>query len=146
QVADVRMYERGYDFSVKGGMLFSAKKINPNSGFFGLFGIGYLQHKIRIEPIGNAVAQLTPTYREGYDRLTNGMMLSQTLGFMYIGEKRLTNFNVALEFAEGFTEGVRYNFDQKKPDSGKRLDLFYGIRFNWLIPIEQRAPEDFYFN
>ncbi len=144
-VADIRMYERGYEFGVKGGKLFSMKSINPNSGFFGTMGIGFMQHKIRIESIGNNASQLTKEYKEGYDRMTNGLMLAQTLGFMYMGEKRLTNVYLAIEVIEGFTQGRRYNFDQMKLDNAKRMDLLYGIRFGWMIPLQSKEPEEFYF-
>lgn len=145
RVADVRMYERGYDVNLLVGKVFSFGRLNRNSGAFVMAGVGFLQHKIRIESIGNNAFQLSKDYREGYDRMTNGMLLTQNFGFIYLGEKRLTNFYFSVELKEGLTQGRRYNFDTMKLDNSKRTDLFYGLRFGWIVPLNSREPEEFYY-
>ena len=144
QVADIRMYERGFDWSVKVGKIFPLHSTNMNSGLFFTFGAGFLQHKIRIENLGNRAPQVAPDYREGYDRLSNGMMINETAGFFFMGDKRLANFYGALDLVQGFTTGRRYNFDQMHLDDSKRFDMLIGIRFGWMIPVKSREPDDSY--
>ena len=63
--ADVRLFERGYQIGVNVGKLFPFKKPNPNSGLVLKIGPTFMQHKIKIDPIGNNVPQLTKEYRKG---------------------------------------------------------------------------------
>ncbi len=145
QYADVRLYERGYDLSVKMGKVFKLASANANSGFFITAGAGFLQHKIRIESIGNRAPQLTKEYRAGYDRMANGLMISENLGYFYMGDNKMTNFYLALEMMQGFTKGRRYNFDTMKLDDSSRLDLLFGLRLGWMIPVQSRQADEFYY-
>jgi hypothetical protein len=145
QYADVRMYERGYDLSVKIGKVFKLKSANTNSGLFFTAGAGFLQHKIRIESMGNRAPQLTKEYRAGYDRMANGLMLAENVGYFYMGENKMTNFYLALEMVQGFTNGKRYNFDTMMMDDASRLDLLFGLRLGWMIPVQSQKADEFYF-
>lgn len=144
--AEIFFYERGYSLSARGGKIFSFKKPNANSGIIFLSGIGFLQHKMRIEVTGNTVPELTSEYRKGYDRLSNGLALSQFLGYQYLGNSRLINFFGGIEMMAAFTKNRReYNYDTMEYDNKKRLDLLYGIRFGWILPLYKKLPKDFYF-
>lgn len=145
QYADVRLYERGYDFSVKFGKVFKLASANANSGFFVTAGAGFLQHKIRIESIGNRSPQLSKEYRAGYDRMSNGLMLCENIGYFYMGENRMTNFYMALDLVQGFTKGRRYNFDTMLLDNASRLDLLFGLRLGWMIPVQANKSNEFYY-
>jgi hypothetical protein len=143
--ADIRAFERGYYLTGSVGRIISFNKPNPNSGIFISAGIGFLQHKIRIEDKKNAVPALDPEYLKGYDRLTNGLALKQFVGYMYLGNRRLVNFYAGIEFIEGFTEGRRgINFDTGKSDLGKRFDGLAGLRVGWIMPFYKQSPEKFY--
>lgn len=144
--ADIRFFERGFHFSLSAGKMFSWNKPNPNSGIILMGGAGLLQHKIRIETIGNTVPQLNKEYKKGYDRLTNGLSLHEMIGYHYFGNKHLINFYAGFEFIQAFTENRRsYNFDEMRKDDTKRIDLLFGIRAGWMLPIYRRAPQKFYF-
>lgn len=144
--AEVFYYERGYSLFAKGGRVFSFNKPNPNSGILFLAGVGFLQHKMRIEITGNTVPALTREYRKGYDRLSNGIALSQFLGYQYLSNKRLINFYGGFEMMTGFTRNRRgYNYDTMEYDNKKRLDLLYGIRIGWILPLYKKLPKEFYF-
>jgi len=146
EFADIRFYERGFNFSVFAGKLIPLKKPNPNSGIILNFGIGFIQHKIRIETIGNNVPQLSSDYKKGYDRLTNGFLLTQNLGYLYLSNNRLLNFYFGFEFMQGFTKNRRtYDFDLMKKNSGKRLDTLYGAKVAWILPLYKKAPQLFYY-
>jgi hypothetical protein len=145
QFADVRLFERGFSIAVTAGRMFSWKKPNPNSGIVFNVGAGLMQHKIRIETIGNAVPQLSKEYKKGYDRLTNGFMLTQDLGYLYFSSNRLVNFYVGLECMEGFTQNRRsYNYDTMMKDNSKRTDILFGGKVAWILPLYKRAPQEFY--
>jgi hypothetical protein len=145
QFADVRLYERGFTVALTAGRMFSWKKPNPNSGIVFNVGVGLMQHKIRIETIGNAVPQLSKTYKKGYDRLTNGILLTENLGYQYFSANRLVNIYIGFECMQGFTQNRRsYNYDTMMKDDRKRLDILYGAKFAWVLPMYKRAPQEFY--
>lgn len=144
---DVRLYERGFHLSANFGRVFSFNKPNPNSGIWVTAGAGFLQHKIRIEPVGNNVPELNKSYRKGYDRLTNGIELREFIGYVFFSNKRLINLYAGFEFIQGFTKNRRdYNFDTKTHDTSNRTDLLYGIRVGWLLPLYKRPPDRYYIN
>ena len=145
EFADVRLYERGFTTSLTVGRLFAFKKPNPNSGIMFNVGVGFIQHKIRIETIGNNAPQLSKQYKKGYDRLTNGFLLSQNLGYLYLSDNRLVNFYIGFECMQGFTQNRRsYDYDLMKQDTEKRVDILYGGKFAWILPMYKRAPQEFY--
>ena len=146
EFGDVRLYERGFTVSVTAGRLFAFKKPNPNSGIMFNIGLGFIQHKIRIETIGNNIPQLSTAYKKGYDRLTNGLLLSQDLGYLYLSNNRLVNFYFGFECLEGFTKSRRsYDFDLMKQDTNKRMDILYGGKIAWILPLYKKAPQAFYY-
>lgn len=80
-------------------------------------GVGILQHKIRIEHQDNKIPQLEGDYLKGYDRLSNGLMVHQFVGYFHMSNNRLINFFVGAEAWQGFTKNRRdLNFDTKMHD------------------------------
>jgi hypothetical protein len=143
--ADIRAYERGYTVFATAGKIFPYRGPNLNCGIYLQAGIGFLQHKIRIEDKKNSVPAIQNDYLKGYDRLTNGIAAKQFIGYCYLGNKRLINFYGGFEFVEGFTEGKRdFNFSTGLSDSGKRFDFFMGLKLGWIMPFYKQAPEKFY--
>lgn len=145
-VANILVQERGFTTSLNFGYLFAFKKPNPNSGLVVKLGVGFMRHKIRIEHNNNTVPLLEGGYLKGYDRLTNGLMLTEFIGYRYLSNKRLLNFFVGFEFSQGFTKNRRdYNYDIMGPDNTNRLDLLNGIRLGWILPIYKQAPPEYYY-
>lgn len=145
--AEVHLYERGFNMGFKAGKLFPMWGPNKNSGIVLLGGMGLLQHKIRIENRDNTASQITGDYKKGYDRLTNGLALSQFIGYMYLGNSKLVSFYAGVEIVEAFTQNRRsYDFDLMGPDNTKRMDLLYSIKVGWIIPLYKRSPDAFYYN
>lgn len=144
--SDIRLYERGINIYARAGKLFPVLNPNPNSGILVTFGVGFLQHKIRIETIDNNVPYLDSEYKKGYDRLTNGLSLHEFAGYLYTGSNRMINFYAGFEFTQAFTKNRRdYDFFLMKKDDNKRIDYLNGIRFGFMIPLYRRAPREFYF-
>jgi hypothetical protein len=147
EYADVFCYERGFYTSVRFGKLFPIWSPNPNSGPLLIGSVGLLQHKIRIENPGNNTPQISKDYRKGYDKLTNGIGISEFIGYMYMGNRRLVSFIAGFEFTQAFTQSRRsYDFNLHSYDSQKRLDLLWGFKIGWIIPFYKRAPEGYYYN
>lgn len=145
--SEIRMYERGFITLFKLGKVFPVFSPNPNSGIMATLGTGFIQHKIRIEDVSGSTPQLTGEYIKGYDRLTNGLALSQFIGYLYLGNTRLLNGFVGFEITEGFTQNRRsFNFSTMERDSRKRMDILYGIRFGIIVPLYKKIPDQFYYN
>lgn len=146
-LAEIRMYERGIHTGFSVGRLFFSGKPNPNSGVTFKLGVGFLSHRIRIEDIGNNSPQLLGDYKKGYDRLTGGLSLTQFAGYTYLGNNRKVNFYAGLEVTEGFTKSMRsFDYDKMKADTENRIDILYGVRAGWILPLYKRAARDYYFN
>lgn len=146
EFADVRLFERGFTFSATFGRMIAFKKPNPNSGICFNVGVGYMQHKIRIETIGNNVPQLSTDYKKGYDHLSSGLLLSENLGYLYLSNSRLVNFYFGFECMQGFTQSRRsWDFELMKPDNQKRLDILYGAKVSWILPLYKKAPQEYYY-
>lgn len=145
EFADVRLYERGFTTSITLGRIFTFKKPNPNSGILFNIGFGFMQHKIRIESIGNNAPQLSKQYKKGYDHLTNGFLLSENIGYLYLSSNRLANFYLGFECMQGFTRNRRsFDYDTMQKDTKKRIDILYGAKFSWILPLYKKAPQEFY--
>ena len=146
EYADIGLFERGFYASGKIGKIIPIFGSNKNSGLMILFGGGYLQHKIRIEVKDNNAAQLRGDYKKGYDRLSDGFQVNEFIGYMHIGETRLANFFIGLEFVQAWTENRRsMNFDLMRRDDTKRLDMLTGIKVGWIFPLRKSMPKDFYY-
>jgi len=145
--AEVLLHERGYSLFLKAGKIFPVMGPNRNSGLTATVGVGFIQHKIRIEDKGNLVPALSAEYQKGYDRLTNGLCLSQFLGYTNFSNSRLINFYAGLEAMEGFTRNRRsYNFDTQMKDDTRRMDFFLGAKIGWLIPLYKKVPKEYYYD
>lgn len=143
--ASVQLRERGLFVGVNGGRLFKFFDNGNRVGGLRLtIGGGFLQHKIRIQDDTNSAAQVAPPYSTGYDRLTNGFSLSQFVGYQMVSRDKTINFFIGFDLMEGFTLNRRgFNFDTRQKDAQKRIDVLYGARVGWSIPIfsNQNADE-----
>ena len=143
--ADVKTYERGISLSTHAGKVFPIWGPNKNSGVIGTAGLGYLQHKVKIVASESTVPELAGDYKKGYDKLTNGISLSEFLGYLFLGNRRTVNFFGGFEFMQAFTKSRRsYDFTIMGRDTRNRIDLFYGFRLGWILPLYKRVPNDFY--
>lgn len=141
------IFERGFHITAYGGYFLDLLGPNPNSGFMGKFGFGFLRHKIRIDDEKNDIPQLQDDYLKGYDRLTFGGHLYQYLGYQYLSNSRFLNFYGGIEFYEGFTQGRRdYQVDLTGPYHEKRFDFLFGVRVGWILPLYKRAPREYYYD
>lgn len=144
--ANLRISQRGLLLGLCFGKLIPIHSGNANSGLVFTIGGGYIQHKVHLYDASQRVAAIGGDLVKGYDRLTSGFSLSQFVGYMYIGRKRVSNFYGGFEFYEAFTQSVRkLNYSSGLPDTGKRQDVLMGFRVGWILPLYKKAPDDFYF-
>ncbi len=147
QVAVVFIQQRGYTVTADFGRLFSVLSPNPNSGILVYGGIGFMQHKIRIEHQENEIRFLDGEYEKGYDRLTNGLCTYQFAGYSLMSNNRLINFFIGVEAFQGFTQSRRdLNFDTMERDTRQRQDFLFGLRAGWVLNLYTRAPDEYYYD
>ncbi len=140
------LFERGYMVGLQGGKIFNFGRQKSDNGLFLMTGVGFMQHRIRIVDKNNDIHQISGDYKKGYDRLTNGWYAEQFVGYNHFSDNALINFHIGLNITAGFTEGRRsFLYDVMRPDTGSRLDLLYGIRGGWYIPMFRKKSEDLYF-
>ncbi len=143
--AVVALFERGNIFSLRFGRLIPVLSPNPNSGIVIGISAGYLMHKIKIEVENNSAPQLKGDYNRGYDRMSSGFAISEYVGYMYLGNTRIINFFIGVEFYQAWTKSRRdYIFDLMGPDKKNRFDVLIGPKISWIIPLHRRAPQEYY--
>ncbi len=143
--SSIVLNERGYLIQAKLGKIIPVFDSNPNSGIMTTIGAGFIQHKIKIQEIGNDLPQFAGDYVKGYDRLTNGICFSQFLGIIHFDPKKLLNFYTGIEVTEGFTQNRRdWNFDQQLVDRTNRFDLLIGLKLAWFLPFYGHTYQEFY--
>lgn len=145
--ASVLIQERGLDIRLVAGRIIPSFGPNPNCGILIKVGAGLLQHRIRFEARENEVPQIEGDPQKGYDRLTNGLSLSQFIGYQHFGDSKLINFYAGFELIEAFTQSRRdFNFDLMMKDDSKRFDMLIGIKAGWVLPIYKRVADKYYIN
>lgn len=148
-IAIVSVLSRGFYADVNVGKIFPVLSPNKNSGIYLSVGAGYLSHNYRIETQDHVVPLLELDYRKGYDRLTTGLNTQQFLGYAFMANQGVFNFYGGFYIQEGFTYNRRtVFFDQPDIPVSKdmRLDMQYGFKLAWLVPIYKRMPKEYYFN
>ncbi len=148
-IAIVVVYSRGMYIDASVGKIIPVWSPNENSGLYFNFGAGYLAHKIRVETQDHVVPELELDYRKGYDRLTTGFNAQQFIGYSYMANRGFVNFYGGFYVMEGFTFNRRTIFFDRPEEpvsTDMMLDLIYGVKLGWLIPIYKRKPKEYYFN
>jgi hypothetical protein len=134
--ADIQLRQRGWYLGAGLSRLFRLGSAS-RSGLLLSVTAGLLQHRIRIQddPL-SAVPQLNDTFQKGYDRLANGLYLTEFVGYRYLANDRRINFYAGLEFTQAFTQNRRsFDYDLQARNDSDRLDLLYGLRIGWILPF-----------
>lgn len=144
--ATLVIQQRGFALSADIGRLFTVVGPNRNSGILVKTGLGFMQHKIRIEHQETKIAQLEGEYLKGYDRMANGAAATGFIGYYHMSNNRLINFVVGLEGWRGFTEPRRaMNFDTQQVETGSRKDILIGLRAGWTLHLYKRMSDNFFY-
>lgn len=144
--SSLRLFERGYSIGLLAGRIINFSKSHPDDGLMLISSAGFIQHKILINDPNGHIAQIQDQYRKGYDRLANGWYIEQYAGYTRFGNNGLINFHIGLNILAGFTQGRRdYLLDVQRPGTDKRIDIIWGLRGGWYIPVFKRKSEEFFF-
>ena len=144
-IADISLKERGMHLNANFGKLIPVSASNKRMGIRATVGVGLLQHKVRVQEDPQAyVIQITGDYQKGYDELTNGLALSQFIGFQYMGPSRRVNLYGGFEFVQAFTQNRRdWDYFSFAKDATDRLDLLMGFRVGLFLPFYlETDPEE----
>lgn len=135
--ANVVLLERGIYSNIEFGKLIGLVPGNPRSGLRLTVGLGILQHKIRLEEDrASFVPQIVNDYAKGYDRLSNGLAITEFIGYQHMATNRLMNFYAGFEFVQAFTQSRRdWDFVLEKKDETKRKDYLMGFKVGWILPF-----------
>lgn len=145
--SEVLLQLRGGNFTAQLGYVFTSIGKGPNAGIWVNAGLGFMYHKIRIEHTFDEIPQFDDPYKKGYDKLSMGLVSKQFIGWLQQGSRQYLNFYAGFEFMQGFTRNVRtFNFDTEGPEPDLRLDLFYGFKVGWMIPIYKRQLQEYYYD
>lgn len=144
EYAQVNISERGYYIGADAGYLFSFGK--KRSGIRATVGGGLLYHKFRLKAGSGTVPQVEKPYVKGYDRLSSGPALRQSLVYNYLSENRLLNFYAGIECIEGFTKNRRgFNYDLNAASEESRTDIIIALKIGWHIPIYTNEADGIYY-
>lgn len=145
--SEIFFVERGFTLSAKIGQIFNVWAVNPNSGIMLLGGVGFMQHRIKFEDKFQEVPLLSgDDYYPGYDRLSNGIMFTEFIGYRLLSDRRLINVFGGVEFVQGLTQNRRdVNFDTGLSDNAQRLDMSIGFKIGFSLPLYKPTPQEFYY-
>jgi hypothetical protein len=143
RLSEVEPQQRGHIASLQAGYIFDIIGPNVNSGIYLMAGPVFIQHEIHLYYSGQRrFPQIDGDYGAGYDRLTYGPGIRQTIGYFHFNSRNLLNFYIGLDFIQGFTYNRRsYNFDEMKAENELRIDLLTGIRGGIFFPFFSRFWE-----
>ena len=122
-------------------------KGSANSGPFIMVGAGFMQYFLNIEDVDRTIPQIGGDYIKGYDHLTNGLTTTQSIGYLYLDKHKLLNISLSFEFMQGYTQNRRdWNADTRSPENHSRLDLMYGFKLSWYVPIYPKLASGYYYH
>ena len=148
--ANILTFERGFSAFLLGGKAFEfvgRYGSGYSSGIYVVGGIGYMQHKIRIQTQEDFIPHLSEEYKKGYDRLSGGISMKVNANYMYFSKKNNIKFVAGVELIKGWTKNLRaYNFDEMQYTSdSNRNDILLGIKAGFIIPIFKKNTEEFHY-
>lgn len=142
----IYLEERGTTFFLTFGKLFNILIKNKNSGILAYGGIGTIHHKIKIG-FKDKIKSLSEEYLKGYDRLSFGYGINGFLGYMHLSKNRFINFYGGIDLIYGHTQSLRkFNYDTEKPDTEMISNFMYGFNVGWIIRLNKRTRDEFYYD
>jgi hypothetical protein len=143
-IGDVSLRERGYYIGADVAKIFKTSKAENNlTGIRTQIGMGFLQHKIRVQDNNNVIVALNDDYIKGYDRLTNGPAMHLALGFQYQNPKNNFHFNLMGDLYAARTASRRdYDSLTGAYLEGKRNDLLAGVTVSYVVLISKTDKAD----
>ena len=80
--------------------------------------------------------QLEDNMYKGYDRLSNGILASQFIGYQYSSLVKTIHFWGGIEFMQASTTNRRgFNYDTRQYDNLAKSNFAIGFKAGFIIPI-----------
>ncbi len=144
--AQIYLSLRGFYIAASAGKIITTSFGNKNSGILLKAGAGFMQHKIFIDNVGNNAPQVLGDYAKGYDRMCNGLAISQTIGWQNFSDNKGMHYFIGFEFTQGFTKNQRsWDFATRQKIDKQRLDMLYALKVAWFVPINKRQATKYYY-
>ncbi len=139
--------EQGFNVKLIAGKIIPFHKKFPDAGLLTMTSFGFLYHKIALNVREASLPQLSKVYRQGYDRMSYGPVISQFIGGVFMMRKKYASGYIGATFDIAFTQGHRaYDFYSMAPLHDKRIDMFVGLKVGWIIPVFlQTTEKEFYY-
>jgi hypothetical protein len=136
----ILLYERGWNSHILFGKSFRFDE-KYLTGIYVYAGIGYLQHKIRLESNRTDLPQIDKDYIKGYDKFTNGISAKLCVDYIYFSKEN------SVKFINAFTKNRRsYDFAaMEEYDNNLKKDQLLGVKFGIIIPINRNNEEKFHY-
>ncbi len=139
-LATLRMYLRGWSYQFYIGKLFYLNPKKVNSGIILKAGIGFLQHKIKFQFTPTTLPQIDGDYMKGYDRLSNGIMYKQFIGYTHFDQEGMFSYYIGVESLIAKTKNRReINFDTRVKDNKVYTDILIGPKIGLMIVFNGRV-------
>jgi hypothetical protein len=149
----VTLYNRG--FAVRPGVakIIPLFRKNPDSGILlKLSGGWFMQKTVNTQDMNESeVPQLSEKMMPYYDHLRNGMILTQSVGFIFMSNRSTyVNFKITFDLSECLSWSSRpYTIDNVMGLNGKDentyFDLMAGIKIGWMFPFTGKTAYDYYY-
>jgi len=145
-ITGISLGELGFNIKFTFGKIIPFSEKYPDAGLILMTEAGFLEHKISINVKASELPQFSPDYKKGYDRLSNGPVISQFVGGTFMARRKYLSFYGGLQLDAAYTQGRRpYDFYLMAPLHDNRLDLFLGIKIGYIIPIFLQTSEKEFF-
>lgn len=146
RLTTIYLEERGGAYFLIGGKLINKFATNKNSGILIYGGLGAIHHNIRIA-FKDEIEILSDEYKKGYDRLSFGFAANCFVGYMHLSKNRFLNFYGGFDLIYGQTKSLRkYNYDTQQSDTDYMSNVLYGFNVGWIIRLNRRTKDEFYYN
>lgn len=149
----VEAYNRGLAARPGAAYIVRLFKDNPNSGvLFKLSGGPFMQKTVFNQDYRDApVPQLKDEYAKLYDNRRTGLMLTQSVGLIYMSNYiSYVNLKLTFDLSECWSWSTRpYQIDNltgvKGKDRAHYFDLLLSVRLTWMFPFTGKPTYDRYY-
>ena len=149
----VTAYNRGLALRPGLGKIIRVLPKNPNSGVLLKVSGGWFMQKTVFHQDFNhpQVYQLSGGYEKLYDHLRNGVMLTESVGFLFMSNySTYANFKVTFDVSQCWSWSSRpWIIDNvmglNGKDRSRYFDLMLGLRLTWMFPFTGKTTYDYYY-
>ncbi len=135
--ANIRMHLRGYELTANIGKIWKLKHdAQKLKGFHTQLGLGMLQTRIKMQFDSDKVPQLEDDYVYGYDKLHNGIVLTQNIEYFNYNTQSISYY-AGIQFGQGFTYNRRnWEYSLNYADTKRKNDFYAGFHVGIIFPFK----------